>query len=191
MVGAGAALGQAAGGGSAGTVVPRARARVEVAGQQVTAFPTPEALLAVEAFAGVPASKLERLHGVALAALAGVLDAPTLRAADPLQAHAALREIPGIGPFSASLVHLRSTGVTDVLVDTEPHLTERVGRLYGLEGPAEPAELARIAEPWRPFRTWVAVLLRAASDRLPEFAAAEPEARAGGSAPRRRAPARA
>jgi 3-methyladenine DNA glycosylase/8-oxoguanine DNA glycosylase len=33
-------------------------------------------------------------------------------------------------------------------------------------GPASPAEFERIAEGWRPFRTWTAVLVRVAGDRL-------------------------
>src|SRR5262249_13741303 len=37
----------------------------ELAGERVAAFPTPEALLAVEEFPSIPADRLERLHGVA------------------------------------------------------------------------------------------------------------------------------
>jgi len=80
---------------------------------------------------------------------------------------ARLRKIPGIGPFSAALVMLRGSGVCDVPVDGEPRLAEIVGRLYGLPGPASASDTARIGEPWRPFRTWIAVLLRAAADRPP------------------------
>ena len=32
--------------------------------------------------------------------------------------------------------------------------------------PAGPDELERIAQPWRPFRTWASVLIRAAGARL-------------------------
>jgi len=83
---------------------------------------------------------------------------------------ARLREIPGIGPFSASLIVLRASGVCDVPVEQEPRLAAIVRRLYDLPGPAGAADMRRFGEAWRPFRTWVGVLLRAASGRLPQAA---------------------
>ena len=41
-----------------------------------------------------------------------------------------------------------------------------IEHFYGLDHPPTSAELKRIAEPWRPFRTWASVLLRVAGDRL-------------------------
>ena len=143
---------------------------VEVAGVAMAAFPTPEQLLAVSAFEGVPPVKIERLHGVARAAAEGLLSAEEIRRADPEEAMARLRRIPGIGPFSASLIVLRASGVCDVSVEEEPRLAAIVGRLYGLPGPATAADMRRIGESWRPFRTWVGVLLRAASNRVPQAA---------------------
>jgi DNA-3-methyladenine glycosylase II len=143
---------------------------VEVAGVAMAAFPTPEQLLAVTAFEGVPAVKIERLHGVAKAALDGRLSAEEIRHAEPEEAMARLRQIPGIGPFSASLIVLRASGVCDVSVEAEPRLAAIVGRLYGLPGPATAADMRRIGEAWRPFRTWVGVLLRAAAGRVPQAA---------------------
>ena len=145
---------------------------LDVAGVATAAFPTPEALLAVESFPGIPALKLERLHGVARAAIAGVFDVARLRDGDQTEADAALRAVPGIGSFSSALIRIRSTGATDVLVDSERHLPGIVGALYGFDGDATPAQLAAVAEGWRPFRTWVAVLLRAASGRVSGEAAA-------------------
>jgi DNA-3-methyladenine glycosylase II len=140
---------------------------VEVAGAPMAAFPTPEQLLGITAFEGVPPVKIERLHAVARAASDGRLEAEEIRRADPEEAMARLREIPGIGPFSASLIVLRASGVRDVPVDQEPRLAAIVGRLYGLPGPATPDDMRRLGEVWRPFRTWVGVLLRAAAGRLP------------------------
>ena len=145
----------------------RAHGRVlEVAGATMAAFPTPAQLLAVDAFPGVPAVKLERLHGVARAAENGELDAEQLRHADPAVAMERLRRIPGIGPFSASLILIRASGVCDVPVEQEPRLADAVGHLYGLPGPATAADMTGLGEAWRPFRTWVAVLLRAAAGRV-------------------------
>jgi DNA-3-methyladenine glycosylase II len=78
-----------------------------------------------------------------------------LLAAEPDDALAALRELPGIGPFYAALILLRAVGTTDVLAANEPRLRARVTERYG-------AELEAVADGWRPFRTWVSVLLRAA-----------------------------
>jgi DNA-3-methyladenine glycosylase II len=137
-----------------------------VAGEPVAAFPTPAALLALDTFPELPAVKIERLHGVARAALEGRLDVEHLRALGPEAAAEALREIPGIGPFYAGLVVVRATGFSDVLPPDQRRLAPLVGRLYGLPGPASPEEVERIAEAWRPFRTWVAVLVRSTAAQL-------------------------
>jgi DNA-3-methyladenine glycosylase II len=141
---------------------------VEVAGRAMAAFPTPEQLLAVSAFEGVPPVKIARLHGVARAAAEGHLEAEEIRRADPRAAMARLREIPGIGPFSASLIVLRASGVCDAPVEQEPRLAAIVGRLYGMPGPATADDMQRIGAGWRPFQTWVGVLLRATAGRLPD-----------------------
>jgi DNA-3-methyladenine glycosylase II len=117
-------------------------------------FPAPERLLAVDALPGLPGQKLPRLHGIARAALEGRLDREPLLAADPDDALASLRRLPGIGPFYAALILLRAVGTTDVLAANEPRLKARVAKRYGAEPQA-------VADGWRPFRTWVSVLLRA------------------------------
>ncbi|MGD9988960.1 DNA-3-methyladenine glycosylase family protein [Pseudonocardia sp.] len=141
---------------------------LEVAGRTLSAFPTPAQLLEVGSSPGLPEVKMQRLRGVAQAALAGTLEVAALRDADQAQADATLQAIPGIGPFSSALIRFRSTGAADLAVGHERNLAEIVGGRYGLDGPATDDDLVRIAEGWRPFRTWVAVLLRAASGRLGE-----------------------
>jgi hypothetical protein len=42
-----------------------------------------------------------------------------------------------------------------------------VERLYSLHGPVSDEELGALAEAWKPFRTWAAVLIRAAARRVP------------------------
>ena len=42
----------------------------------------------------------------------------------------------------------------------EPRLALAVADAYGLPGPATPAQLTEISEAWRPYRTWVTLLLR-------------------------------
>ena len=137
---------------------------LDVGGERMAAFPLPEALLALESFPGLPEEKVRRLHAVAEAALAGRLDPERLREAEPEEALASLQEIRGIGPFYAGLILVRSAGVVDVLPPgIEPRLREATGEAYGLEGPATEADFRRISDRWRPYRTWMAVLMRAAT----------------------------
>ncbi|HEY5852940.1 MAG TPA: hypothetical protein VIW24_02525 [Aldersonia sp.] len=138
----------------------------ELTGHAIAALPLPEHLLAVEKMVGVPADRIPRLHAVARAAIAGDLDVARLRSLGPQEALADLQRLPGIGPFYAGLIVVRATGFVDVLPEHEPRLQDAVGRLYGLGRPAEQDELAAIAERWAPLRTWCAVLIRAASDRV-------------------------
>jgi DNA-3-methyladenine glycosylase II len=138
-------------------------------GQVEHAFPLPDRLLAVEAFPGLEPQRIERLRGVAGRALAGDLDPGMLASMETDRAMTALRTIPGLGPFYAGLVLLRASGVSDALILDEPRLRSCLRHYYGLPDEPDDATVRRIAEPWRPFRTWAAVLIRASgeSDGLP------------------------
>ncbi len=138
-----------------------------IAGEQVHAFPLPRRLLEADTIRSVAPVRVTWLHAVARAALDGALDPAVLSAMEPSQALAHLQRLPGIGPASATLILLRATGVADVLTLSEPRLPGYVAHFYGTgPGPASPAELQRIADGWRPFRTWAAVLIRVAGDSL-------------------------
>ena len=137
-----------------------------LAGQQLAALPTPDQMLRVESFPGVAPDRMERLHGVAQAAGEGRLDAGCLLALAPEEAMVRLREIPGIGPFYSALIVIRGTGFADVLPVGEPKLLTLVEQLYNLRGPVSDEELRALAEAWKPFRTWAAVLIRAAAWRV-------------------------
>ncbi|MEA2826762.1 MAG: DNA-3-methyladenine glycosylase [Actinomycetota bacterium] len=141
-------------------------ATFEVAGEAVAAFPAPERLLTLRAFPGIDSTRLHRLHGIARAALDGRLDASRLCAMGAEAAMAEMRRLEGIGPFYAALIVIRGSGLADVLPSDEPKLNDLVAWHYGLPVPPSRAQLAAIAESWRPRRTWAAVLIRAASHRL-------------------------
>ena len=144
-----------------------------VAGEEVPAFPLPADLLAADSLPGMSQDRVAWLHTVARAALDGQLDPVRLAAMEPEEALRDLRRLPGIGPMYATLILLRGAGVSDVLTFGEPRLAGYVAHFYGTgPAPASPEELARIAENWRPFRTWAAVLIRAAGDRAGLAAAA-------------------
>lgn len=142
----------------------RAYGRVfTLAGAEQAAFPTPAALLTVDTLPGLPEPRLAWLHGVARAALDGRLDAATLAATGTAEALAQLQRLDGIGPFYATLIQVRSTGVTDVLPTNEPRVLACATELYG--EPIDQAALEARAQRWRPWRTWACVLIRAATHR--------------------------
>ena len=144
----------------------------DLAGQRLAAFPTPGQLLRVGSFPGLGADKMERLHGVARAALEGRLDVGALKAMGPDAAMAELQSIKGIGPFYSALIVVRGTGFTDVLPVNEPRALALAAQLYGLDEPVSEAQFRELAQSWRPFRTWAVVLIRAASGRLLDSQAA-------------------
>ena len=128
-----------------------------VAGAEVLTFPRPEALRRITAFPGLSAEKIRRLHGIAEAAMAGELDVARLRPLGPEGARAALRRLPGIGTFWSAGIWLRACGVVDEFPAEEPRCRAALARLHD-RGPDDP--LDDLIENLRPYRTWVAVLLR-------------------------------
>jgi DNA-3-methyladenine glycosylase II len=138
----------------------------DLAGQRMAAFPTPGRLLRVTSFPGLGPDKIERLHGVARAALEGRLDVSALQDLGPEAAMTELQSIKGIGPFYSALIVIRGTGFTDVLPVSEPRALALTAQLYGLDAPPSGPEFRALAQGWRPFRTWAAVLIRAAANRV-------------------------
>jgi DNA-3-methyladenine glycosylase II len=135
---------------------------LDVGGQEVAAFPTPDQLLAVHDFPGVPDVKLRRLHAVAAAARDGELDTETLRNRDPERARQELQRLEGIGPFYSELVTVRALGHTDVLPSSEPRVVAAVADLLGRDH-LSVTDFAEVADAWRPWRTWACVAIRAAA----------------------------
>jgi DNA-3-methyladenine glycosylase II len=116
-------------------------------------------LLQVRDVCGLPAHKVAALHAIARAALDGQLDPDVLRARPVDETMAVLRKIPGVGPYTAEGIIVRALGVADELPVCEPRVYRGVALAYGLTHTPDLEELTRIAEGWRPFRTWVSVLV--------------------------------
>jgi 3-methyladenine DNA glycosylase/8-oxoguanine DNA glycosylase len=135
-----------------------------VEGVQIWAFPAPARLRDVADDLPVPQVKRGRLRALAEAALDGRLDGDRLRSLPVGQALAAVRELPGMGPFSAELVVMRGAGAPDVFPETEERLYAAMAELYGLVDPAVP-EFVAVAERWAPYRSWVSFLVRASRER--------------------------
>ncbi|WP_411142779.1 DNA-3-methyladenine glycosylase family protein [Streptomyces sp. x-80] len=136
--------------------------RIHIEGQALHAFPTPAVLRTITHVPGLTDIKIQRLHALAEAALDGQLDATRLRALPADHALAELRTLPGIGPFSAELILIRGAGHPDVFPRHEPRVHKAIATEYGLGSPAaqDMIQLARIADRWKPYRSWVAFLLR-------------------------------
>ena len=139
----------------------------QLAGVPTVAVPTPAQLLTLEAVPGLPADRVPRLHAIARAAQDGMLSATRLLALDPAVAQQELQQLPGIGPFYSSLILIRACGATDLLPADEARSRAAICRLYGWERDLSDPEYEAFAERWRPWRTWVAVMVRALSGRLP------------------------
>ncbi len=132
----------------------------QVDGVELWAFPSAQRLLAAIRELPVPDVKRERLRALAEAAMDGALDGARLRALPADDAIAAVRELPGMGPFSAELVVVRGAGAPDVFPRTEGHLHAAMAELYGLVDPTV-SRLAAVADGWTPYRSSVSVLIRA------------------------------
>jgi DNA-3-methyladenine glycosylase II len=137
-----------------------------VAGQELAAAPLPAELTEVTELSGVREVKLSRLQGLGTAALAGALDTETLRALDPEEAARQLQQLAGIGPFYAELITARALGHADVLATREPRIRKLAAHLIGRSEPLSDTDFDRLADTWRPWRTWVAVALRAGATEL-------------------------
>jgi DNA-3-methyladenine glycosylase II len=132
---------------------------MEVGGVTRHTFPAPRVVAALARVDGVSDQKVQRLRAVAHAALDGVLDPVALRHREVGQALTDVRTIPGIGPFGAELVLVRGAGAPDVFPTHERRLHQAMRRLYA-RSDASVEQLAGIAAGWRPYRSWVALLLR-------------------------------
>jgi DNA-3-methyladenine glycosylase II len=138
---------------------------LDLEGRAMAAFPHPRALLdGAQDVPGLPAEKARRLRGIAEAALEGRLEADRLLALGPEAARAELLALRGVGPFWAMLIVVRAVGFADVLPADEPRLRRAVAHAYELPAEPDAAALERLAESWRPFRTWSAVLVRVAAE---------------------------
>jgi DNA-3-methyladenine glycosylase II len=132
--------------------------QIEIDGQVFPAFPGPQTLLTLTSYKGLSELKIERLHGVAEAALSGLLDRNSLRSIPVEQALAKLKSIPGIGPFFAQGILHRGAGLVDEITndDLTQYAVQIAYKLSDLPGYNQVLERANL---WKPFRMWAAVLL--------------------------------
>ncbi len=123
------------------------------------AFPAPARLAQLSApQRGLTERKIEQLRALAAAAEHGALTRERLRAMTYEDGLQHLQQLPGIGPFSAELILIRGVGNPDALPDHDTRLNEAIRSAYST---SDAAAIQHITESWRPYRAWVALLLRA------------------------------
>jgi DNA-3-methyladenine glycosylase II len=130
-----------------------------LAGATLFSFPSPQRLVDLEGFPGLSGRKPEWLRGIARAALDGRLDPEVLRALPRSEAIHQLKELGGIGDFSAELVLLRGAGDPDWAPRHEPRLMNAMKLAYD-RSHLDDDEVDVITSAWAPYRTWVSLLLR-------------------------------
>lgn len=133
--------------------------RPTVGGHEFVAFPRPERLLDASVVPGLNEKKVGWLHGIARAALDGLLQTELLRGMPREEALPSLRALPGVGPFTAEAVWLRGCGVVDELPSSEEASLQAAQEMYARPDLTR-SDLDDIADAWRPFRMWATVLLR-------------------------------
>ncbi|MDQ7993601.1 MAG: AlkA N-terminal domain-containing protein, partial [Propionicimonas sp.] len=116
-------------------------------------FPSPDVLATLDP-ADLP---MPRARGRALVGLATALADGSLaldRGPDRARTRAALLALPGIGDWTASYIAIRALGDPDAFMPTD------LGTRHALTGlGADPAQAARLAEAWRPWRSYAQSLL--------------------------------
>lgn len=125
-------------------------------------FPSAEALAALPEQTlretGLTAAKSRALIGAARAAVSGDLDLHALAAAPASDAEAALRSLPGIGPWTAAYVRMRGFGHRDAFPASDLGVIKALRRLLG-RPTLNARDAETIAEAWRPWRAYATLHL--------------------------------
>ena len=107
--------------------------------------------------AGLSAAKQRSIRTLATRIGDGTLDLSGLEALPDDEVSAALRTVPGIGPWSVDMVLMFGLGRPDVLPVGDFGLRMGVKEQFGLEALPTAVELEELARPWQPYRsvaTW-------------------------------------
>jgi len=103
---------------------------------------------------GLPNARAATLHALATHVATGAVDLETTIEApheiDALRAN--LIGLPGFGPWTVDYIAMRVAHWTDAFPASDVALRSAMGN-------ASPAQLTRMADPWRPFRAYAAVRL--------------------------------
>jgi len=126
--------------------------------------PTPEEILAddpdeLRTSAGLSYAKVRYLRSLAEHALDGSLRLERLGSLPDEEVIAQLTAVSGIGPWSADMFLMFHLQRPDVLPVGDLGIRKAFQRAYGLAELPAAAEMERIAEPWRPYRSLACLFL--------------------------------
>jgi DNA-3-methyladenine glycosylase II len=116
---------------------------------------------------GLSQRKAEYLNGLARHFEEGRFPARRIHRLSDEEIVSLLGEIRGIGRWSAEMFLIFALNRLDVFPVGDLGLRKAIGRHYAAGGMPTDGELARIADPWRPFRTIASWYLWAAADSVP------------------------
>jgi AraC family transcriptional regulator of adaptative response / DNA-3-methyladenine glycosylase II len=134
-----------------GRLVARCGTPVELGAGLTHLFPTPAAVAAADlAGIGMTGARAAALRGVARAVAEGTLQLDASRGLEEVVAR--LRRLPGIGEWTAQYIAMRGLAEPDACPYGDLVLRQAIGGV-------SPADLARAAEAWRPWRAYAAVHL--------------------------------
>jgi DNA-3-methyladenine glycosylase II len=126
--------------------------------------PTPEEVLAddpeeLRTAAGLSHAKVAFLRSLAEHVLDGSLDLQKLARLPDDEVIAELVAVKGLGVWSAHIFLMFHLGRPDVLAVGDLGIRRAMMLAYGLPELPQPAEMEKIAEPWRPHRTLACLFL--------------------------------
>jgi DNA-3-methyladenine glycosylase II len=126
--------------------------------------PTTEQILAddpdeLRVAVGLSRAKVTYLRSLAEHVISGELELDRLDELSDEDAIAALVAVKGIGEWSAHMFLMFQLARPDVLAVGDLGIRRAVERAYELPGLPTPAELTKLAEPWRPYRTAACLVL--------------------------------
>jgi DNA-3-methyladenine glycosylase II len=126
--------------------------------------PSPEEILATDPdelrlAAGLSHAKTVSLHSLAEHILAGELELDRLHLLPDEEVTAQLSAVKGIGTWTAHIYLIFHLNRPDVLASGDLEIRRAVEREYALPAIPRPADVERIAEPWRPYRTLACLYL--------------------------------
>jgi DNA-3-methyladenine glycosylase II len=118
---------------------------------------SPEGLLAAGVdtirAAGLSGVKARYVINLATAVRSGEVVLHHMNRFDDEQIIEMLTRVKGIGRWTAEMFLIFALGRPDVLPLGDLGIRVGIGRFHGLDSPLNPARLAELAEPWRPYRS--------------------------------------
>ena len=135
------------------------------------AGPTPRQLIDADPdalrAAGLSRAKVAYLRDLAERVEDGELELDRLRELPDEEVSAQLTAVKGIGQWTADMFLMFNLGRPDVLPVGDLGIRNAMQRLYELPAKPSAADLTRIAEPWRPYRSLASLYLWTALRNLP------------------------